>query len=419
MATRAKRLIAVRFRADRRLWEVDYRDQHGKRHRPLFETEADALGRAAKVREELEQRLPLLDDPDRTLRSYVEWWLEAGTQEMEPKTRESYRHLLQVHVLPTLGALRLRDLLRRHVKTLLALKRAERVPRKHQARQTHKGTTPPKAPAGYSKNTVRLIKAALSTVLSDAVDDGYVPTNPAFGAGRKRGRRAETLTASERLQKIRPLSWEDRDVLLTAAASSRRYHALFSVLLKAGLRPGEAFALTPADLDLKRQTIRVERAATMGGRIKDTKTHEVRNVDLTRDLALTLRRYLTWLRAEALQQGQGEPERLFTRPDGALMDKDHAAAVFRRLLKRAKLSPYRVYDCRHTYASLLLNAGAPITYVAQQLGHSSPATTLRHYAKWVKGQGRRWVDLLDRRASAAAKMEPESGTSANGKTASV
>jgi integrase len=90
-----------------------------------------------------------------------------------------------------------------------------------------------------------------------------------------------------------------------------------------------------------------------------------------------------------------------------------------RLLKRAKLSPYRVYDCRHTYASLLLNAVAPITYVAQQLGHSSPATTLRHYAKWVKGRGRRWVDLLDRRAGAAAKMEPESGTSENGEPASM
>ncbi len=51
-----------------------------------------------------------------------------------------------------------------------------------------------------------------------------------------------------------------------------------------------------------------------------------------------------------------------------------------------------MYDCRHTYASLLLGDGAPITYVAPQLGHS---TTLRHYAKWVKGKGRRWVDLMD------------------------
>ncbi len=219
-ATRAKRLIAVRFRADRRLWEVDYRDQHGKRHRPLFHTEAAALERAAKVRDDLEQCLPLLEDPDRTLRSYVEWWLEAGTQEMEPRTRESYRHLLQAHVLPMLGSLRLRDLHRRHVKTLLAAKRAERVSRKREADQNDNGAAPAKVAAGYAKNTVRLIKAALSPALSDAVDDGYLSTNPAFRAGRKHGRRAETLTASERLQKIRPMSWEGRDALIAAAGRS-------------------------------------------------------------------------------------------------------------------------------------------------------------------------------------------------------
>ena len=288
---RPKRLIVVRFRTDRTLWEVDYRDVHGRRHRPLFATEADALARAADLRKELEQGVAMVDDPDLTLRGFAEGWLDVGTQEMEPKTRASYRQLLDGHVLPQLGAIKLRELHRRHVKALIAAKRA----------------------AGYREHRAP-DQGRLSTVLSDAVDDGYLPTNPAFGAGRKRGKRAEALTATERLQKIRPMTWEDRDAILAVAAPSRRSHALLSVLLKAGLRPGEAFALAPGDLDLTRCTLRVERAVTMGGRIKDTKTHEVRDVDLTPDLALTLRRYLTWLRAEALQKGQGEPERLSLSP---------------------------------------------------------------------------------------------------------
>ena len=41
-------------------------------------------------------------------------------------------------------------------------------------------------------------------------------------------------------------------------------------------------------------------------------------------------------------------------------------------------------------------AGAPITYVSAQLGHANPSTTLRHYAKWIPSQGRRWVEVLDR-----------------------
>jgi integrase len=267
---------------------------------------------------------------------------------------------------------------------------------------------------GYSKNTVRLIKAALSSVLSDAVDDGYITTNPAFSAGRKRGRKGEVITQAERLQKIRPFSWEDRDALLAACALDRRHHALLATLAKAGLRPGEGMALKPEDLDFKAMTATVERAVTDGGRVKDCQTHEVRTIDLTPDLAATLKKHLTWLKAEALRVGANNREWMFPRRDGSLMDKDYLGAVLRRALKRAGLPHHRVYDLRHTYASLLLADGAPITYVSAQLGHSSPATTMRHYARWMPSKGRRWVDLLDRKAGSRnqAFVEPESGTSA-------
>ena len=87
------------------------------------------------------------------------------------------------------------------------------------------------------------------------------------------------------------------------------------------------------------------------------------------------------------------------------MNKDYFAALFRRTLKRAGVGPYRVYDMRHTFASLLLAENAPITYVAMQLGHSNPATTLRYYARWIGTPGKRWVTLLDRRHRGTASSE--------------
>src|SRR5262249_26525369 len=152
--------------------------------------------------------------PDITLSGYTIRWLDSG-QEIEPKTLASYRQLLNLHVLPSLGPLRLRDIHRRHIKALLASKRAARLP-KTRRQEDGQHSDAEKVMSGYSKNTVRLIKAALSTVLSDAADDGYIATNPAFSAGRKRGRRAEVLTQAERLQPIRPLSWDERDALLAA-----------------------------------------------------------------------------------------------------------------------------------------------------------------------------------------------------------
>jgi integrase len=136
--------------------------------------------------------------------------------------------------------------------------------------------------------------------------------------------------------------------------------------------------------------------------------HDVRSVHLTPDLAQTLRRWLVSLKEESLGAGRGEPTWLFPKADGALMDKDHAAAVFRKILALAKLPDCRVYDCRHTYASLLLANGAPITYVSAQLGHSSPATTLRFFARWIPAKGRRWADVLDH---PTGPVEPETGTS--------
>ncbi len=154
-------------------------------------------------------------------------------------------------------------------------------------------------------------------------------------------------------------------------------------------------ALQPGDVDLRSHTLNVERAISLG-RIKGTKTHERRTVDLTPELVRTLHRQLTWLKEEALRRGWGEPEWLFPNDAGRPQDKWVVGKAFRRTLKRAGLPAFRLYDLRHTDASLLLAAGAPITYVSAQLGHATPTTTLRYYAKWIPSQGRRWVEVLDR-----------------------
>jgi integrase len=131
---------------------------------------------------------------------------------------------------------------------------------------------------------------------------------------------------------------------------------------------------------------------------------EERLVDLTPELARVLQHHLTWLKAEGLRRGRGEPEWLFPNEAGHPFDVKKVATVFHRYRKRAGLPHFRLYDLRHTYASLLLAAGAPITYVSAQLGHANPTTTLRYYARWITGQRQRWAILLDRFGS---KLEPK------------
>jgi hypothetical protein len=62
---------------------------------------------------------------------------------------------------------------------------------------------------------------------------------------------------------------------------------------------------------------------------------------------------------------------------------------------------------RHTLASLLLQDGAPITYVSRQLGHKDASITLRVYARWLPdAAASKAVDLLDDTQPSATRTQP-------------
>jgi integrase len=69
--------------------------------------------------------------------------------------------------------------------------------------------------------------------------------------------------------------------------------------------------------------------------------------------------------------------------------------VWTAILRAAELRYRKPHTLRHSYASLLIEAGEPIPYVQQQLGHHSPAFTLEVYGHLVPRGDRRAVDRLD------------------------
>ncbi|WTE38428.1 tyrosine-type recombinase/integrase [Streptomyces sp. NBC_01618] len=52
-------------------------------------------------------------------------------------------------------------------------------------------------------------------------------------------------------------------------------------------------------------------------------------------------------------------------------------------------------DTRHTYASIMLEAGDPVVTLAQRLGHSSPTNTLGYYAHFMPEAGNRGRAVID------------------------
>ncbi len=57
--------------------------------------------------------------------------------------------------------------------------------------------------------------------------------------------------------------------------------------------------------------------------------------------------------------------------------------MWKRVLLRAGVRYRYPYQMRHTYASMMLQAGESVMWVAQQMGHTDWTFTARTYSRWV------------------------------------
>lgn len=322
-----------------------------------------------------------------TLDAYANGWLKEVAGNLAPATLANYTWIWRLHIRPTLGGTKLHAIDRKRVKALLAAKRAE----------------------GLSKASVRLIRATLAVMLADALDDGIITTNPMPGLTRRGRKGPDTITRIDREQTIRPMSPEQLAAFLDATRDRQGVWTLFLTLADTGARPGEALALRWDDFDPEGQTLTIERALSDHA-IKATKTDTSRRVELTPRLLEALDRWQTEQEKEALTSGREASPWVFP-SEGPTNGPEKSGGAptfsgplelrglqgrFKRALRRAKLPTFRLYDLRHTYASHALMAGAPITYVAAQLGHAKPTMTLTHYARWIPSAERVWGARLQR-----------------------
>jgi len=128
-------------------------------------------------------------------------------------------------------------------------------------------------------------------------------------------------------------------------------------------------------------------------------------------LLVALRLWRRRQRAAWLKVGRPRPEWVFSSVTGTALDESNVRKAFNRLLDAAGLRRRGPHQMRHTFASLLLAAGEPITYVSRQLGHHDASITLRVYAHWLPDtSARKGVDRLDDTQASATPAQPEALT---------
>jgi integrase len=313
-----------------------------------------------------------------TFKDYAEKWLTAvGTVRLRPSTLEQYRTRLRVRINPAIGDLPLTSITREAVRSALA----------HMVRIGNL-RSPERSVA---RATIREALTTLSTILSTAAEDRLITANPCAGMRRQIGN-----TGAQDAHEVEVFTRDELARLLAVAERDfPEWHAFILCLARTGLRLGEAVALRWNDVDFQERVILVRRSQRKG-RVSEPKSGKGRRVDMSSQLTTVLRGHKSFQDAEAVLRGQPMPERVFSGRRGLPVgDDSFRRHVWAPVLRRAMLRYRKPHTLRHTFASLLIEAGEPLTYIQKQLGHHSPAFTLNVYGHLLPRGDRRAVDALD------------------------
>lgn len=218
------------------------------------------------------------------------------------------------------------------------------------------------------RETLGLIRRALD----DAVNRGLLPMNPArlLTNPPKRPTRVEIPEVSD-----------VKEVLNRIADPMARMIA--ETLFRTGLRLNECLALQHGDWDLKRKTLTVRRSIDQAtSEILLPKTSQsIRTIDTPDTL---IRLYRKHRREQLAGRVHRHDPWCFpaksAEPDGRpYNDRNFVQRHFDPAVEEAGVARLTPHSLRHVFASLLLQRGAELLYIARQLGHRDASFTLRQY----------------------------------------
>jgi integrase len=285
-----------------------------------------------------------------TLDEFLDRWLEtAAKPRLRDKSYESYKSLLRRYIRPVLGERILSAITPLDVQS---------------AYQKMIGR-------GLSARTVRYTHSVLRSAIRQAIRWRLLAQDPTDGAQLPRLRRRE----------MRVLGAEQSRAFLSAALKTH-YGPVFTIALTTGMRPSEYLALKWQDIDWERGTVSVVRTLEAGlWRFAETKRARSRRIIKLQDWVLKTLKDLRGRTTPRIgSSGAEAAELVFTTPAGRPIPSDKLAKRFKAILCHVGLPLIRLYDLRHTAATLALAAGVPPKVVAEQLGHASAAFTLDVYS---------------------------------------
>lgn len=396
-----------------------------------FDTERKAKAHRRKVENQQEDARGV--DPssakakaNRVLGEYAREYVDSLAGQVDPSTIEGYEKLYRRHIADVFGSKPVASITTADVARFRAALLAPHPQRSFVTRgmARRKPPTPGTGLVSRSPKTVKHIVGTLKRILDVAVDDQAIPSNPVV-AGRRHSTKRRAATGGKAPFKHRPLTGNEVAAIsdwITTQRGNPVYALAVVFAAYTGVRVAELQGLqvgdvTLADIPGTVGSVRIERtkkkarAAVQtdecdapaplrwqeGTPKSDASTDRV--VPLAPWLADDLRRYLSTVHPFAGKKRIAHaplfPGKRTRAGKSAVQVEDFAWAkpivadnlyhnYFQPACKALGLGSVRLYDLRHTFATLALSAGEHYMQVSKWLGHSSFVLTLTTYADYIR-----------------------------------
>jgi integrase len=348
-------------------------DRAGKRQRAKRKgrTKAEVKDKLIKLVEDRDKGIKTGKDNDNyTVTSAVTDWLAKGTRNLDPGTVAGYRILADGHLIPVIGATKLKELSADDVDGWLD------------------GLT-----GKLSTRSLQSVHSILRRAIRQAQARDKVLRNVAELVATPKGRPGRPSKA---------LNLDQANAVL-AKATGTPLHAYVALTILTGVRTEEARALrwdhvvawvndtagwqpvTEAGFGHKRFAVYVWRSVRADG---DTKTEKSRRtLEIPEEAATALKTHHTSQAAERLKAGVLWQDHglVFCTRTGTKLAAGNVRRSFKAITKAAGVGDgWTPRETRHTFVSILSDNDVPIETIADLVGHNGTATTERVYRHQLK-----------------------------------
>jgi integrase len=290
-----------------------------------------------------------------TVNEYLNKWLEAAARpRVSRRTADGYAGLLERYIRGPLGQRRLDKLQPLDIQQVYGDMQAR----------------------GLSARVVRHAHSALHNALRQACKWGLIARNP-----------SDLAELPKVLHKERRVLSPDEAADFLKAAAVMPHGLIFEFALITGMRPEEYLALQWSDVDMTTGAVQIKRALVRHKKswsFEETKTaRSRRTIYLPAPLLRKLAAHKRGQAAARLKLGAAwqAHDLVFCGLEGTPLSIPNLTyRYFRPILTKAKLPRIRLYDLRHSCATLLLMAEENPKVVSERLGHSTIVLTLDTYS---------------------------------------